>query len=112
MKFFGCVACRKPHNGKVPAHWMDVTIRDKETRALEDCVAVCGWDCMTKWITKETTVIDPTKPELDALMVAGQAGGEYLESIRKTDLATLSEDEWTTFLSCVIGKYQHESIPF
>lgn len=108
----GCAACGKRHGGRVPAHWMEVDIRNTKTKALEDCLAVCSWECMTKWITKETTMTDPTKPELDALMLAGQAGGEYLESLGRYDLSALSEDEWTTFLSCVISKYQHEKIPF
>jgi hypothetical protein len=109
----GCAACGKRHGGRVPANWMPIDIRHKDTKELQDCLAVCGWDCMTTWISKETkTMIDPTKPELDALLVAGQAGGEYLESLGRYDLSALSEDEWVTFLSCVVSKYQDEKIPF
>lgn len=35
----------------------------------------------------------------------GVMGGEYLESINKTDLAALSEDEWKTFLDCVLKEF-------
>jgi hypothetical protein len=107
-----CCACGKTARGPVQPGWIDLVIRDKET-GENDYRAVCGQKCMEIWLTKETKiVIDPTKPELDALMQAGYAAGEYLESIRKTDLATLSEGEWTTFLGVVISKYQDESIPF
>jgi hypothetical protein len=109
----GCAACGKRHGGRVPAHWMPIDIRNTETNELEECVAVCGWDCMTNWISKETKpMIDPTALELDIVQTAGQAGGEYLESIGKFDLSVLSENEWMTFLQCVIGKYQSDKIPF
>ena len=108
-----CACCGKRARGPVQPHWMDMDLRDKETGQLEECVAFCRVECMTTWISKETkAVIDPTKPELDALMAAGYAAGDYLDSIQKSDLATLSEDEWTTFLGVVISKYQLESIPF
>jgi hypothetical protein len=35
--------------------------------------------------------------ETRALEDGGNAGGEYLDSIQKTDLATLTEEEWATF---------------
>ena len=36
-------------------------------------------------------MIDPTPNEAEAMTVGGQQGGEYLESIGKSDLATLTE---------------------
>ncbi len=107
-----CRACGKTAKGPIQPRWIDMDIRDKETGALEECIALCGWACLTTWLNKETTVIDPTKPELDALMLAGEAGGQYLESLGRYDLSALSQEEWTTFLSCVISKYQDEKIPF
>jgi len=50
-------------------------------------------------------LIDPTQQEMNAIIHGGRNGGEYLESIGKTDLAALSADEWTQFLLCVIGGY-------
>jgi hypothetical protein len=109
----GCAACGKRHGGRVPANWMPIDIRHKDTKELEDCLAVCGWECMTTWISKETkTMIDPTLVELDILQCAGQAGGEYLDSIGKFNLEALSGDEWTTFLQAIIGKYEDLKIPF
>lgn len=107
-----CRACGKTARGPTQPHWIDMDLRDKETGELQECAAFCRFDCMTTWLMRQKTMIDPTKPELDALMLAGQSGGEYLESIQKTDLATLSEAEWTMFLGVVVSKYQHESIPF
>lgn len=47
---------------------------------------------------------DWTKHEEAALEEASANGGEYLESIKKTDLATLTPEEWGLFVeSIVIG---------
>jgi len=35
--------------------------------------------------------------EMEAIRFAGTMAGEYLDSISKTDLATLTVDEWKTF---------------
>lgn len=50
-------------------------------------------------------MIDPTPNERSALIHAGSMGGEYLTSLGKTDLVTLTDDEWTTFLGCVIDGF-------
>lgn len=43
--------------------------------------------------------------ERRALEDGGNAGGEFLDSIGKTDLASLDEEEWGTFLSKVLVGY-------
>lgn len=48
---------------------------------------------------------DPTKDELDAIDAGGQCGGEYLDEIGKTDLSTMTEDEWRTFCRCIVTGY-------
>ena len=48
---------------------------------------------------------DMTEKEFEAMIKAGQMGGEYLESIGKTDLSLLSQQEWQTFLKCVCLEY-------
>lgn len=40
-----------------------------------------------------------TRIERLAIREGGDRGGEYLDSIQKTDLAVLTEDEWWEFLS-------------
>ncbi len=63
---------------------------------------------------------DLTVHEGAALELAGAQAGAYLESIQKTDLATLTEDEWGMFLQTVfttatkeLGRLVEESsLPF
>lgn len=50
-------------------------------------------------------MIDPTPNESEAMTVGGQQGGEYLESIGKSDLTTLTETEWDRFLDAVVTGY-------
>ena len=50
-------------------------------------------------------MIDPTPNETEAMAFGGQMGGEYLEAIGKSDLATLSEEEWARFLDAVVTGY-------
>ncbi len=55
-------------------------------------------------------MIDRLPIENEMLLECGKAGGEYLSSIGKTDLAALSKDEWLQFLQCVVGML-HEVRP-
>lgn len=48
--------------------------------------------------------------ENDAILYGGKCGGEYLESINKTDLATLTPDQWLTFLQVVTINYHSKHI--
>ena len=50
-------------------------------------------------------MIDPTPNESEAMTVGGQQSGEYLESIGKSDLATLTETEWDHFIDAVVTGY-------
>ena len=50
-------------------------------------------------------MIDPTPNEAEAMTVGGQQGGEYLESIGKSDLAILTETEWDRFIDAVVTGY-------
>jgi hypothetical protein len=50
-------------------------------------------------------MIDPDQYESDALGVAGERGGEYLDSIGKTDLATMTEEEWQALIAVICGGY-------
>jgi len=45
-----------------------------------------------------------------ATRYAGQMGGEYIEELKKTDMATWSEKEWNTFVGCVCTGYVTELI--
>ena len=48
---------------------------------------------------------DATPNEKQAMQNAGNMGGEYLDSIGKTDLASLTQAEWTCFVECVCTGY-------
>lgn len=50
-------------------------------------------------------MVDPTPNEQDALEVAGQMAGEFLDSIGKTDLAQLTVEEWESLLESVVTGY-------
>lgn len=50
-------------------------------------------------------MIDPTPNEAAAMIAGGRMGGEYLESIGKSDLATLTETEWDVFIEAVVTGY-------
>ena len=43
--------------------------------------------------------------EMTAAIYGGAMGAQYLESINKTDLATLSPEQWATFLECICKNY-------
>ena len=50
-------------------------------------------------------MIDPTPNEKAAVVNGGRMGGEYLDSIGKTDLETLESDEWLTFVEVLVTGY-------
>lgn len=51
--------------------------------------------------------IDLDDVETMALMEAGEAAGEWLDSIGTTDLTKLSQAQWLEFLARVIGGFEH-----
>jgi hypothetical protein len=51
-------------------------------------------------------MIDPNKHEVNALAAASGMGGEYVESIAKTDLAQWTEHEWMTLIDVVVTAFQ------
>lgn len=64
----------------------------------------CTSWCMDAWLG-EKTLIDPTPYEQAAMEHAGNMAGEYLDSLKKTDLAKLSTEEWATFINVVCTGY-------
>lgn len=51
-------------------------------------------------------MIDPNKHETQALATACQTGGEYVESLAKTDLASFTPAEWETLVDVVVTAFQ------
>ena len=50
-------------------------------------------------------MIDPDEHEAKALDCASEMGGEYLESIGVTDLATVTAEQWATLVACIVTGY-------
>ena len=62
-------------------------------------------------------MIDPNEYEQAALQHAALVGGEYAESLGRTDLAQWSQQEWQTLIEVAVTAFierlrQIEPIPF
>jgi hypothetical protein len=51
-------------------------------------------------------MLDPNTHEKNALQDAGQAGGAYVETLAKTDLATWSAEEWVQLVDVIVTAFQ------
>jgi hypothetical protein len=51
-------------------------------------------------------MIDPDEIERIAVLAGGRDGGEYLDSLGVSDLASLNDQQWAQFLRCVVGGFQ------
>jgi hypothetical protein len=65
----------------------------------------CSMTCLDIIARRRGAMIDPTPNERAAVRHAGEMGGEYLESLGRTDLARLSEAEWLAFVEAVVTGY-------
>ena len=90
-----CAICRRD-TGSDPVvpdwllPWRDLTVR------------TCSIVCLSLISLRTKPMIDPTEHEVVALETASDRAGEYLESLGKSDLASLSRDEWMAFLEVVV----------
>ena len=94
-----CALCRHP-NPRNPDGWFVASVRETETRTALVARKLCSWECMEKWL-----MIDPTPNEIAALENGGRLGGEYLDSVRCTDLARLTVEQWRCFIDAVVTGY-------
>lgn len=51
-------------------------------------------------------MIDLSPNEIKALAAASAAGGAYVESLAKTDLAQFSPQEWVTLIEVIVTAFQ------
>jgi hypothetical protein len=65
----------------------------------------CSLVCLTLISLRENPLVDPTHNELAAIEHAGMMAGEYLDSLGRTDLASLEVNEWLTFLEVVVTAF-------
>lgn len=50
-------------------------------------------------------MVDPNEQEAVAMRAAGEAAGQYIEAVGRTDMATWSEADWRGFIEAVCGAY-------
>jgi len=50
-------------------------------------------------------MIDASKTELEAILHAGQMAGEFLDSLRITDLSKMTQAQYNTFIRCAVSAY-------
>ena len=50
-------------------------------------------------------MIDASKTELQAILHAGQMAGEFLDSLKITDLSRMTQAQYNTFIRCAVSAY-------
>ena len=50
-------------------------------------------------------MIDPTANELKAMEISSERAGEYLEWLKKTDIAEFSQKEWSDLIEVIVTGY-------
>jgi len=50
-------------------------------------------------------MVDANEAEKAAMQAAGNAAGQYIESLGRTDMAQWTEQQWSAFIACVCGGY-------
>lgn len=50
-------------------------------------------------------MIDPTKNEKKAMEISSERAGEYLEWLKKTDMAEFSQEEWSDLIEVIVTGY-------
>ena len=96
-----CAVCRREPRG---FGWFDAKFpvadprRDLSRRRL--CSRACQDICH-----RRHGMIDPTPNEEAAMTAGGDAAGAYLESLGRSDLATLSPAEWRQLIEIVVTGY-------
>jgi len=68
-------------------------------------VKLCSRTCQNI-TTRLTGMINPNLHEQNALEAASAAGGAYVESLGRTDLASWTPEEWATLIDVVITRFQ------
>jgi hypothetical protein len=92
-----CAVCRREGRG----FGFDPALIGLKSGPLHACSMIC-LDIIAR---RRGTMIDPTPNERAAIRHAGEMGGEYLDSLGRTDLARLSEAEWLAFVEAVVTGY-------
>jgi hypothetical protein len=96
-----CAVCRREPRG---FGWFDATFRVADPRRDGTRRRLCSRACQDI-CHRSRGMIDPTPNEQAAMAAGGDAAGEYLEFLAKSDLATLSAAEWRQLIEIVVTGY-------
>ena len=96
-----CAVCRREPRG---FGWFDARYRFADPRRGASYRRLCSRACQDICHRRQG-MIDPSPNEREAMRAGGEAAGEYLESLGKSDLATLTVEEWLTLIEAVITGY-------
>ena len=94
-----CDICRREYRG--------FGYSPRLTRQSGPDLWACSMRCLDI-IGRLKGMIDPNEHEVAALRQASAVGGEYIESLGRTDLAQWSEQEWTTLIDVVVTAFQDD----
>lgn len=76
----------------------------ERTTRMHMVAPTCSMTCSSIW-GDIRAVTDPNAIELAAMAHASDMAGEYIESLRKTDMAKWTPAEWSAFIEVVCGGY-------
>ncbi len=93
-----CAICRRDARGYIFAG-------PKLNRDVAPPVKLCSRRCQ-HIAGRLKGMIDPNKHEVNALAAASNSAGAYVGSIAKTDLATWSQEEWSTLIDVTVTAFQ------
>ena len=96
-----CAVCRREPRG---FGWFDARFKVSDPRRDRTRRRLCSRTCQDI-CHRRRGMIDPTPNEQAAMAAGGEAAGEYLESLGKSDLATLSPAEWRQLIEIVVTGY-------
>jgi hypothetical protein len=86
---------------RLATHW-DWFRRERPLR-VHWTVPTCSRVCLEIW--KERRMVDPNEHELAAMHRAGNAAGEFIDALGRTDMAQWTPTEWVNFVETICGAY-------
>ena len=96
-----CAVCRREPRG---FGWFDASHPVADPRRDASRRWLCSTHCQDIH-HRRRGMIDPTPNEQAAMEAGGEAGGAYLESLGKSDLAALAVEEWRTLIEVIVTGY-------
>ena len=96
-----CPICRRQSRGY---GWFDAHLSIGNPGRDQSYRQFCSRTCQDLY-HRRRGMIDPTPNEKAAMQHGGAMGGEYLDSLGRTDLAVLAVEEWDSFVECIVTGY-------